>query len=144
MLLCYYYHLLTCYKFHRAAWKTGVWAWDCVHEDHVLVIPFVATLLGDNPMQSEFACYVGPGGKFLCRICDVKGKDSLEGPQPSSTTPASHDGMNGGCSTPDLIGTSDSNGNGNSSAGDTSAPSNGQRKKLKFMHEMVEHVTCFV
>ena len=141
MLLCYYYHLLTC---HRAAWKTGVWAWDCVHEDHVLVIPFVAALLGDNPMQSEFACHVGPGGKFLCRICDVKGKDSLDGPQPSSTTPASRDGMSGGRSTPDLTGTSDSDGNGNSSAGDTSAPSSGRRKKLESMQEMVERVTRFV
>lgn len=51
----------------------GIWAWDCVLEDHVLVILFVATLLSDNPMQSEFACHVGPGGKSLCHICDVKG-----------------------------------------------------------------------
>jgi hypothetical protein len=64
--LCYLSDLSIYFgRSHRAAWDTGIWAWDCVHEDHVLVIPFVAALLGDNPMQSEFACHVGPGGKSV-------------------------------------------------------------------------------
>jgi len=37
----------------------------------VLVIPFISALLGDNPMQSEFACHVGPMGNFFCRVCSV-------------------------------------------------------------------------
>jgi hypothetical protein len=33
-------------------------------------------LLGDNPMQSEFACHIGLMGKFFCRMCWVKGFDN--------------------------------------------------------------------
>jgi hypothetical protein len=137
-------YALTCCEFHRAAWNTGIWAWDCVHEDHTLVIPFVAALLGDNPMQSEFACHVGPGGKFLCRICNVKGMDVLtDGLQPS-TAPTSIDGADGGHTTPNSIGTSDSDGDGNSSASNTSAPTNGRKRKLESMQEMVERITRVV
>ena len=136
--------ILICYKSHRAAWNTGIWAWDCVLEDHILVIPFVAALLGDNPMQSEFACHVGPGGKSLCRICDVKGKDaSTDGPQPSAAT-TFIDSANGGHTTPDSTGTSDSDGDGNSSAGDSSAPASGRKKRLETMQEIVERVTRFI
>jgi len=137
--------ILTCCESHRAAWKTGIWAWDCVHEDHVLVIPFVAALLGDNPMQSEFACHVGPGGKLLCRICDVKGKDSsTDGLQPSAAATTSIDSENEARTTPDLTGTTDSDGDSNSSAGDTSAPAKGRNKKLETMQDMVERVTRFI
>jgi hypothetical protein len=148
--LCYRttaYILMRC-KSHREAWNTGIWACDCVLEDEVVVIPFIAALLGDNPMQSKFACHVGPGGKMLCRICDIKGMDaSANKPQPSTAlTPI--DDANGGRTTPDLIGTSDSDGDGNSSAGNTSAdgaPANGRNKrKLETMQEMVERVTRFV
>ena len=83
--LRYQTYALTRCEILRAAWTTGVWAWDCVHEDHVLVIPFVVALLGDNPMQSEFACHIGPRGKMLCHICNVKGMDvSMNGFQPST------------------------------------------------------------
>jgi hypothetical protein len=57
--------------------ETGIWAWDCVANEPVLVVPSVLALLGDNPMQSEFACHVGLAGKFFCRACMVKGSDAL-------------------------------------------------------------------
>jgi hypothetical protein len=64
----------------REAWTSGIWAWDCVIKERVLVIPFVAALLGDNPMQSEFACHLGQGGNHFCRMCEVgKGADSASG-----------------------------------------------------------------
>ncbi|KAI9069821.1 hypothetical protein FKP32DRAFT_1558980 [Trametes sanguinea] len=53
----------------------GIWAWDCVLNEPVLVIPFVLALLGDNPMQSEFACHIGLQAKFFCRACWCKGRD---------------------------------------------------------------------
>ncbi|KAG1784909.1 uncharacterized protein HD556DRAFT_1314704 [Suillus plorans] len=37
----------------RESWKQGIWAWDCVHEEYVLVIPSILALLGDNPMQMK-------------------------------------------------------------------------------------------
>ncbi|PBK79410.1 hypothetical protein ARMGADRAFT_1049148 [Armillaria gallica] len=56
----------------------GIWAWDCVNQEAVLLIPSIMAMLGDNPMQSEFACHIGLRGKFFCRVCWVKGKDALD------------------------------------------------------------------
>jgi hypothetical protein len=106
------------------------------------VIPFVAALLGDNPMQSEFACHVGPGGKLLCCICDVKGVDGSTNGLQSTMAPPSTDGADGGRTTPNSIGTSD--GDGNSSANDAHASANGCKRKLESMQEMVVCVTRFV
>ncbi|KAJ7480501.1 hypothetical protein B0H11DRAFT_1915899 [Mycena galericulata] len=44
----------------------------------VLVIPELLALLGDNPMQSEFACHIGLRGKLFRRACWVKGHDALD------------------------------------------------------------------
>jgi len=56
----------------------GIWAWDCLTEEPVLLIPVILALLGDNPMQSELACHIGLCGNFFCRCCWVKGKDADE------------------------------------------------------------------
>lgn len=48
----------------------------------MLVIPFVVALLGDNPMQSEFTCHPGQGGKLFCQMCEVKGFDATSGSVP--------------------------------------------------------------
>ncbi|KAF8270605.1 hypothetical protein EI94DRAFT_1770789 [Lactarius quietus] len=113
----------------EVAWKTGIWAWDCVHSDHVLVIPF------------EFACHVGPGGRFLCHICDVKGVDGSINEFHSPIMPTSTDGADGGCTTPNSVGTSD--GDGNSSA-NACAPATGWKRKLESMQDMVARVTQFM
>ncbi|KAF8885731.1 hypothetical protein CPB85DRAFT_1378115 [Mucidula mucida] len=54
--------------------KAGVEAWDCHFEEEVLTIPWVVALLGNNPMQSEFACHIGLRGKLFCHVCRVMGK----------------------------------------------------------------------
>ncbi|KAJ3846590.1 hypothetical protein EV368DRAFT_88779 [Lentinula lateritia] len=54
----------------------GIWVWDIQRQAMVLIIPVVLAMLGDNPMQSEFACHVGLAGKFFCRCCFVKGRDA--------------------------------------------------------------------
>lgn len=51
-----------------------------------MLIPTVLAMLGDNPMQSEFACHVGLTGKFFCHCCWVKGRDADdEGKLPTNT-----------------------------------------------------------
>lgn len=59
----------------RNAQDNGIWAWDCILSEVVVIIPFVLALLGDNPMQSELSCHIGMLGKFFCRVCYVKGTD---------------------------------------------------------------------
>ncbi|KAF9070032.1 hypothetical protein BDP27DRAFT_1420468 [Rhodocollybia butyracea] len=54
----------------------GIWTWDSLTQSKVLIILSVLAMLGDNPMQSEFACHIGLCGKYFCRVCKVKGKDS--------------------------------------------------------------------
>ncbi|KAL1722272.1 hypothetical protein EV715DRAFT_193061, partial [Schizophyllum commune] len=56
----------------------GVWVWDCIFKEMVLVIIVIHALLGDNPMQSEFSCHGGLRSKFFCRVCMAKGKDAAE------------------------------------------------------------------
>ncbi|KAL4078903.1 hypothetical protein V8B97DRAFT_2021242 [Scleroderma yunnanense] len=60
----------------ETAQETGIWAWDCVHKEKILVFPSVLALLGDNPMQSELSCHVGSMGKYFCCVCNVKGHDA--------------------------------------------------------------------
>lgn len=62
----------------RLAQEHGIWAWDQKYEEAVLVLPFVLAMLGDNPMQSEFACHIGLRGKYFCRVCKVKGSDAFD------------------------------------------------------------------
>jgi hypothetical protein len=87
--LIYIYHLILLI---RGAWETGIWAFDYVHCEPVLIIPSIAALLGDNPMQSELSCHVGMMGKHFCRICQVKGRDAANATQsqPASQAPATH------------------------------------------------------
>ncbi|KAJ7710376.1 hypothetical protein B0H17DRAFT_1123529 [Mycena rosella] len=61
-----------------ACQEHGIWAWDSELQELVLVIPSVLAMLGDNPMQSEFACHIGFRGKFFCRVCWAKGDPDRE------------------------------------------------------------------
>jgi len=56
----------------------GIWAWDCIFNEPILIIPFVLVLLGDNPMQSEFACHIGLRGWLFCRACWVEGAKGIK------------------------------------------------------------------
>ncbi|KAH9482828.1 hypothetical protein JR316_0004928 [Psilocybe cubensis] len=62
----------------KSAQETGIWAWDCVYNEVVLAYPAAFAFLGDNPMQSEFACHIGMCGKLFCRVCWAKGQDGSE------------------------------------------------------------------
>lgn len=49
----------------------GTWVYDIEHKNLALVFPAILAMLGDNPMQSEFACHRGMMAKLFCRICKV-------------------------------------------------------------------------
>ncbi|KAJ3757100.1 hypothetical protein EV360DRAFT_46748 [Lentinula raphanica] len=72
--------------------RDGIWAWDIEAKEMVLVIPAVLAMLGDNPMQSEFACHVGLAGKYFCRSCWVKGRDAENEGAPPPRANASETG----------------------------------------------------
>jgi len=69
---------LSLYLTLRTAQREGVWAWDCVHKEPILVFPSVLALLEDNLMQSKFACHIGFHGKYFCQMCMVKGSDAAD------------------------------------------------------------------
>ncbi|KAI0751777.1 hypothetical protein C8Q80DRAFT_1099078 [Daedaleopsis nitida] len=79
----------------EAAQREGVWAWDGQLQEPVLLVPFVLALLGDNPMQSEFACHMGMRAKFFCRNCWVKGKDATDVAERSYNPDATAEGTTG-------------------------------------------------
>ena len=115
-------------------WEDGILAWDHVHSDFVLVILFISALLGDNPMQSEFACHVGAMGNLFCRICSVS-----TGPHPCPPTERA----------PETVDMDDVPPNGSplsGAASDASTDGGQQRKKkhAESMAEMVNRIERFV
>ncbi|KAF7339159.1 hypothetical protein MVEN_01993000 [Mycena venus] len=63
------------------ACKSGIEAYDCQYQEMVLLLPWILAMLGDNPMQSEFASHIGLTGKCFYRVCNVKGADAKNRPQ---------------------------------------------------------------
>ncbi|KAJ7195401.1 hypothetical protein B0H12DRAFT_1299784, partial [Mycena haematopus] len=107
------------------AQENGVWAWDCELNEPVLLVPQVLALLGDNPMQSEFACHIGLRGKLFCRACWVKGMDALD--------PMDTDAEPGG------------DGDDGSAVGDDTSSKGKKRKKVKeTLNQMIRRVKNFV
>ncbi|KAJ7710741.1 hypothetical protein B0H17DRAFT_914765 [Mycena rosella] len=124
----------------ETAQKDGIWAWDSKLKELVLVIPAVLALLGDNPMQSEFACHIGLRGKYFCRACWVKGSDNLDEEDGEDPPPVPQNPGAG----------SDAESQASSDAGsDTSQQPTGKvksrRKKIKeSLDQMVERAKSFV
>ncbi|KAG2750187.1 hypothetical protein P692DRAFT_201906126 [Suillus brevipes Sb2] len=117
--------------------EQGIWAWDCVHEEYVLVIPSVLALLGDNPMQSEMACHIGSMGKYFCRICKVKGHDA---------SAESNTAREAAAQPEDTDHSVDDVNSGSESEANTDAPlkSNTRKRAKETMEEMVTRVKRFV
>ncbi|KAF8465469.1 hypothetical protein JB92DRAFT_3150171 [Gautieria morchelliformis] len=69
----------------------GMWAYDCVLQEMVLFFVPVHGMLGDNPMQSEFASHIGLRGNFFCRCCWAKGHD-VEDERPTDRDSGDEDG----------------------------------------------------
>ncbi|RDX40530.1 hypothetical protein OH76DRAFT_1394203 [Lentinus brumalis] len=64
----------------RESREEGILAYHCEYDEVVLVMPWVLAMLGDNPMQSEFASHIGLTGKCFCRICHVRSSDKARPP----------------------------------------------------------------
>lgn len=129
----------------RECEEKGIWAWDCLENEAVLVVPMVLALLGDNPMQSEFACHIGLGGKFFCRACWVKGRDASDEEHAAPRVRA----------TPENTGVISDNESADGSDGSTGAASDngsttskkGKKRKaraLETMADMVNRVKSFI
>ncbi|KAL1698388.1 hypothetical protein EV121DRAFT_218261 [Schizophyllum commune] len=75
------------------AQQDGIWVWDAIWKELVLVIPSVLAFLGDNPMQSEMACHIGFRGRLFCRMCKVSGASdgADEADEDASAPPADVD-----------------------------------------------------
>lgn len=132
----------------RQCQKDGIWAWDCAENEPVLLIPMVLALLGDNPMQSKFACHIGLKGKLFCRACWAKGTDVLAETMPEqSDSPQSHashhsDEADAASETGSLAGSETSDGSGDN-ASRNKRKGRGKRA-LESMSNMVARVKTFI
>ncbi|KAJ7601530.1 hypothetical protein B0H17DRAFT_1241343 [Mycena rosella] len=122
------------------AQEHGIWAWDVHLNEPVLVIPEVLALLGDNPMQSEFACHIGLRGKLFCRACWVKGTDALD--PTGADDPLTGDNTAGSANGSDQS-DADTQASDAESTGSKKAKGKGKRVK-ETMVQMVNRVKAFV
>ncbi|KDQ20801.1 hypothetical protein BOTBODRAFT_87505, partial [Botryobasidium botryosum FD-172 SS1] len=119
--------------------KEGIWAWDCEMREKILIIPSVLAMLGDNPMQSEFACHIGLRGRMFCRVCKVEGK--VEGGEEEDDDDKKNRADKN---------RADSGSEASSLASDTSGansapePKKRKKKKPESMTEMIDRVTNFM
>ncbi|KAK7006456.1 hypothetical protein R3P38DRAFT_3038299 [Favolaschia claudopus] len=126
------------------AQENGIWAWDSVLNEPVLVIPEVLALLGDNPMQSEFACHIGLRGKLFCRACWVKGSDANEADSAETPAPADRGESDaesvGGSNEGSVAGSGDES----DAAGKKKKRAKGKGKVQETLTQMIHRVTSFM
>ncbi|KAK0522719.1 hypothetical protein OC842_006384 [Tilletia horrida] len=59
----------------EALHSRGVWCWDALRGEAVLVFAHLVAIVSDNPMAAELGSNIGMKGKFNCRSCTVGGSD---------------------------------------------------------------------
>ena len=101
----------------------------------------ILALLGDNPMQSEFACHIGLGGKFFCRACWVKGTDASADSAEDPNGPHADDRAEQMSDNESAAGSEGTSDDGSTSG---SKPKSRRKRALESMSNMVNRVKSFV
>ncbi|KAH9899608.1 hypothetical protein C8Q73DRAFT_680493 [Cubamyces lactineus] len=136
----------------RTCQRSGIWAWDCVLQELVLVVPSVLAMLGDNPMQSEISCHVGLAGKFFCRVCKASRshEDASSSTRPDvggeSNVSPSHVGVEDEVSGSSDVSSEGSHGNASDSVGSAGPRDKGKRRRrpAETMAQMIDRVRRFM
>ncbi|EIM81338.1 uncharacterized protein STEHIDRAFT_66542 [Stereum hirsutum FP-91666 SS1] len=130
--------------------SSGIWVWDCVLQESVLIIPSASTvlsILGDNPMQSEMACHIGMNGKMFCRMCTVEG-DDIDEDDTNDHPSHPHPNPDGSASEGEGAATDSSAQTNNDIPNQAGQPPNKKRKRRtkgnESMQETVDRVTRFM
>lgn len=63
---------------HREGVAAPFKVWDAVKKRHVLIIPWILFLPGDNPMQAELCSHIGLQGNHFCRMCHSGGDQTFK------------------------------------------------------------------
>lgn len=117
--------------------QVGIWAWDCVEKEYILVLIWILAFLGDNPMQSEFACHIGLRGRMFCRVCKVEGK--------RRNAQAQQESPSGGDIDEAPIGGDSDAGDASDAGSDTStATTRKRRQPQELLSDMVRRITNFI
>lgn len=130
---------------NRKSKAEGVWGCDSDYNEPILVFPVVLVLLGDNPMQSEFACHIGLRGKYFCRACWVKGSDALDGAT-MQAQPAAATATDSGTDADNSSIESDESHSRNieTATGAPAVKSKGRKKFKETLQQAVNRVTAFL
>jgi hypothetical protein len=118
-----------------------------VEQVPVLLLLWILALLGDNPMQSEFACHIGLRGKLFCRACFVKGKSAPAQSKKSSVGQDATDASSneGAASSDDGQDTEASDAGSSNAASEVQAPAKkGRKKALEPLTAMVTRLNDFI
>ncbi|KAJ8518506.1 hypothetical protein ONZ45_g4413 [Pleurotus djamor] len=86
----------------KSSQEDGIWAWDCVHEEPVLIIPMILALLGDNPMQSTDASDESsiPSHPHGAVAREEDNESRVSSPESAAASDAASDSTNGADKSP--------------------------------------------
>ncbi|KAG8978184.1 hypothetical protein FRB93_011349 [Tulasnella sp. JGI-2019a] len=58
--------------------RLGIVAFDCLHDEELVLIPYALFFAGDNPMQAEECSHAGLTANHFCHTCHVGGSKKFK------------------------------------------------------------------